>query len=116
MPIKSQIVVLLFFIFSSCGENKPPKPKVFIEQDKMEQILMEIHISDAIAAEKANGNAALEKNIADQGQQQILNNYTIGKPAFDSMYAYYVRQPGVLNEMYANIITALSKKQAQLAR
>jgi hypothetical protein len=30
----------------------------------MEQILMEIHISDAIAEEKANGNAALEKNIA----------------------------------------------------
>jgi hypothetical protein len=38
----------------------------------MEQILMEIHISDAIAEEKANGNAALEKNIAAQGLTQIL--------------------------------------------
>jgi hypothetical protein len=103
-------------VCSSCQGDKLQKPKVFIEQDKMEQILMEIHISDAIAAEKANGNAALEKNIADLGQQQILVNYKIKKQDFDSVYAYYVRQPDVLNEMYTNIITELSKKQAQLAR
>lgn len=116
MSIKNLIFFFSFFACSSCGNNKPAPPKVFIEQDKMEQILMEIHISDAIAAEKANGNAALEKNIADQGLAQILTNYKLTKRQFDSVYVYYVRQPEVLNEMYADIITELSKKQAQLAR
>lgn len=116
MSIRNQIIFLLLFVFSSCENDKPTKPKVFIEKEKMEQILMEIHISDAIAEEKANGNAALEKNIADQGLAQILANYKLSKPQFDSVYVYYVRQPDVLNEMYVNIITELSKKQAQLAR
>lgn len=116
MSIRNQIIFLLLFVFSSCENDKPTKPKVFIEKEKMEQILMEIHISDAIAEEKANGNAALEKNIAAQGLTQILTNYKLSKPDFDSVYVYYVRQPDVLNDMYVNIITELSKKQSQLAR
>lgn len=116
MSIRNQIIFLLLLVCSSCQGDKPQKPKVFIEQEKMEQILMEIHISDAIAEEKANGNAALEKNIAAQGLTQILTNYKLSKPDFDSVYVYYVRQPDVLNGMYVNIITELSKKQAQLAR
>lgn len=116
MEIRNWLFFLVFILLAACTQDKPSKPKVFIEKDKMEQILLEIHLSDAIAEEKANGNSVLEKDIALQGLTQILANHKLSKPDFDSVYVYYVRQPDLLNEMYTNIITELSKKQAQLAR
>lgn len=116
MSIRNSFILLYLLFLASCEQDKPSKPKVFIEKGKMEQILMEIHLSDAIAEEKAKGNSALERDIASQGLNQILMNHKLSKTDFDSVYVYYVRQPDVLNEMYTNIITELSKKQAQLAQ
>lgn len=99
----------------SCKQSldKPKKPEVFLEQKQMEELLLEIHISDAIAQEKAHGNLDLEKNLSEQGLNQILQNHHLRKQSFDSLYAYYIKQPDLMNAMYQNIITDLSKKQAQ---
>jgi len=113
---KGFICFSLLLFLSACTSDVRKKPKVFLEKDKMEKILLEIHISDAIAEEKAQGNSALEKNIAMQGLHQILANHKISEPDFDSIYNYYVLQPELLNEMYTNIITEMSKKQAHVAR
>lgn len=104
-------------LFSACneGHEKLKKPDVFLEQKAMEELLLEIHLSDAIAQEKSNGNPALEKDLSEQGLKQILQNHQLRKTSFDSLYEFYVRQPELLDEMYANIITNLSKKQAELA-
>lgn len=88
---------------------------MFLSQTEMEKLLVEIHLADAIAQEKSNGNLELEKNLSEQGLNQILQNYKLKKQDFDSLYVYYIRQPELMNEMYNNIIEELSRKQAELA-
>ncbi|HEY0261933.1 MAG TPA: DUF4296 domain-containing protein [Chitinophagales bacterium] len=113
---KLGLLLLLTLSFFSCRQNidKPKKPAVFLEQKAMGNLLTEIHLSDAIAQEKANGNLDLEKNLSQQGLNQILQNHKLRKTSFDSLYAYYIKQPELMNEMYQHIITNLSKKQAEL--
>ena len=114
--MKTLTISLFALSLFSCSQylDKPKKPEVFLEQKEMEKLLVEIHISDAIAQEKAHGNLDLEKNLAEQGLSQILQNHHMKKAAFDSLYKYYLKQPDVMNAMYQNIITDLSRKQAQL--
>ena len=114
---RSITISILAFSLFGCSEKleKPAKPAVFLEQKQMEELLVEIHISDAIAQEKAHGNLDLEKNLSEQGLNQILQNHHLKKQAFDSLYSYYIKQPDLMNTMYQNIIIDLSKKQAQFA-
>lgn len=119
MKNKQVFSTLLFIsiLLSACneGREKIKQPEVFLEQKAMEELLIEIHLSDAIAQEKSNGNLDLEKNLSEQGLKQILQNHNLRKTSFDSLYEFYVRQPELLDVMYANIIANLSKKQAELA-
>lgn len=108
--------VLFVFLFGcNEGSEKPKRPDVFLSQAEMETLLMEIHLADAIAQEKSNGNLSMEKTLSEQGFYQILQNYRLNKKDFDSLYAYYIRQPELMNEMYNNIVEALSRKQVELA-
>lgn len=119
MQVRQTISSLLFIstllVGCSEGREKPKPPKVLLEQKEMEKILIEIHLSDAIAQEKSNGNLDMEKNLTEQGMKQILQNYRLSKKDFDSLYAFYIQQPELMNIMYQNIIADLSKKQAELA-
>ena len=82
----------------------------------METLLLAIHLGDAAAEEKAKGNIALERYLAAQNMQQVLKNHKITRPAYDSLYNYYIIQPEILHDMYAHILADLSKKQAEVAQ
>jgi hypothetical protein len=82
----------------------------------MKVILMEIHLSDAIAEQKANGNKELEKSIANKGFVQILKNYSLSEKDFNTSFKFYQDKPEVVNKMYAEIIEELSKRQAKVSQ
>lgn len=108
---------ILFAMFlSSCKPQTDNKANPILEIDKMKVILMEIHISDAIAEQKANGNRELEKSIANKGFKQILKNHAISEKDFNTSFKFYQNKPEIVNKMYAEIIEELSKRQAQVSQ
>jgi hypothetical protein len=110
------IIISVIFFASSCSTKSSNKPTKFLEQKEFVNILVEIHLSDATAEEKAQGDVKIENLIASKGIAQILKNKNLNRPQFDSIFNFYVRDPKLLNEVYTDVIDELSRKQAELVR
>ena len=115
MKKKFLIIFTALFLFS-CSSEKPEKPEVFLEEKEFTDLLTEIHLSDAVAEEKGKGDANVEQLIAAKGTEQILKNKHLSQEQFDTIFSYYMNQPLLMKKIYTEVLTRLSRKQAELAR
>ncbi len=100
----------------ACNQPNDDRPKLFLGAEKMKLILTEVHLSDAIAEQQANGNRGLEVVLAQKGLEQVLKNYTLTQLQLDSNLRYYQQRPIELNKIYEQLLTDLSKRQAELSK
>ena len=88
--------------------------------DKLENefvsLLVEIHLSDAVAEEKGKGDNKIEQMLAAKGMEQILKNKNLSRGQFDTIFSYYLNDPIEMKKIYTQVVTELSKKQAELVR
>jgi hypothetical protein len=113
-----KIFIILFIICfsSSCNTAPNSKPSKFLEQKEFVKLLVEIHLSDAVAEEKVQGDVKIENLIAKKGINQILKNNNLSNVQFDSIFKFYVKDPTLLNQVYTEVIEELNRKQAELVR
>lgn len=100
----------------ACKQTNDNRPKLFLDDEKMKLILTEVHLSDAIAEQQANGNRGLEVVLAQKGLTQVLKNYTLTQLQLDSNLAYYQQRPTELNKIYEQLLADLSKRQAEMSK
>ena len=104
------IIISVIFFASSCRTESSNKPTKFLEQKEFVNILVEIHLSDAVAEEKVQGDVKIENLIAKKGINQILKNNNLSNVQFDSIFKFYVKDPTLLNQVYTEVIEELKKK------
>ena len=101
-----------FFIilFISCSDKKRV-PSELIQPAKMQAILMDILIIDAVNSIKQGADQSL--NITDLNSKSIatvLKNYQISDAAFKKSYSYYLAHPDILKPI-ADSISAIASRQ-----
>ncbi|MFN5135554.1 MAG: DUF4296 domain-containing protein [Chitinophagaceae bacterium] len=101
-----------FFIilFISCSDKKRV-PSELIQPAKMQAILMDILIIDAVNSVKQGADQSL--NITDLNSKSIatvLKNYQISDAAFKKSYSYYLAHPDILKPI-ADSISAIAARQ-----
>ena len=101
-----------FFIilFISCSDKKRV-PSELIQPAKMQSILMDILIIDAVNSIKQGADQSL--NITDLNSKSIatvLENYQISDAAFKKSYSYYLAHPDILKPI-ADSISAIASRQ-----
>lgn len=101
-----------FFIilFISCSDKKRV-PSELIQPAKMQAILMDILIIDAVNSIKQGADQSL--NITDLNSKSIatvLKNYQISDAAFKKSYSYYLAHPDILKPI-ADSISAIAARQ-----
>lgn len=101
-----------FFIilFISCSDKKRV-PSELIQPAKMQSILMDILIIDAVNSIKQGADQSL--NITDLNSKSIatvLKNYQISDAAFKKSYSYYLAHPDILKPI-ADSISAIAARQ-----
>lgn len=92
-----------FFVFFSIGCSNDlivKKPKNYIERDKMEKVLHDIIVLDAI---KNNSYNEFEINYVDAGDIIFKNNGIDSVTFVDNMH-YYSSNPEVFEMMIKNIL------------
>jgi hypothetical protein len=97
------LVLVCFFLLPNCAFKKEIKPPAdLIGADSMELILTNLTITEA----------ALNNGVANDTLKKInvLANYNISGPRFDSSFAYYTKNPKKLKEIYAKVLEDLNKK------
>lgn len=83
-----------------------------INKSKLEQILIDIHISDVLIDQRnMPRDSIFMYHNADL--RQILKNYDVSLEDFKNTYNYYAHDPKELDLVYLDVIEQLSEMQAR---
>jgi hypothetical protein len=107
---------LLFgiFLLALCGcHRSDDTPAGLIPEDKMVQVQVDIHIADAVVEHKS-GVQVVNIPLTNALYDRIYKNYGITAAQYKASYKYYEGHPDIMDRMYTQIITELSKKEAVL--
>jgi hypothetical protein len=110
-----QFIGLIFLLLCACKQELPDVPADIIPMDKMKTLLTEMHVADAIAETKAQGGED-EKALTRTYTNQVLKNNGTTYAEFMKSFAFYQRNPALLNRMYDEILAELSKREEQAGK
>jgi hypothetical protein len=109
----STLLILLLFFACAPSNEKDKMPDDIIPQEKMVNILSDMHIAEAMARNKIH--------LGDTNVQTVINYYgviykknNISEANFKKSYEYYMHHPLLLDSVYSEIITKLSDQQVRL--
>jgi hypothetical protein len=111
--------VIVFFI-SACSHSKDKpvsmdKPEGLIPQEKMIQILTDIHIAEALIVQ-VQGRGQDVNSATGHYYTTILKKHQITRTNFSQSIEYYSYNTKQISEIYTEVITNLSKIQAEETR
>jgi hypothetical protein len=107
------IIILLSSI--GCKHIADDKPAGLVPQDQMIQILADIHIADAVVDQKS-GQQATNLPLTNALYTRIFQNYHITAAQYKASYKYYEVHPKLMDDIYTQVITELSKREAILKK
>lgn len=109
-------LLFIIILLSLCGCNHADdKPADLIPEDKMVKVFMDIHVADATVEQKygaQNPNPALSNAL----YERIYHNHGISAAQYKSSYKYYEARPELMDKIYTQVITELSKEEAVLGK
>ena len=83
--------------------------------NKMKLILIDMHITDAIAETKAQMGGD-ERILSEKYDEQLFKNYGVTHADFIKSYKFYENNPSLLNKMYDDILNELSKREEEAGK
>ena len=83
--------------------------------DKMETILADMHMTDAVAETKAQMGMN-EKLLAQEYHEEVLKNHGTTREEFLKSYKFYEANPKLLNKMYDDILSSMSKREEGIGK
>ncbi len=110
--MKHLLFIIILLSLGGCSRFKDPKPADLIPQEKMIQVLADIHVADALVEHRSGTQNNLPLTSALYAR--IYHNYGITAAQYKSSYSYYEAHPVQMDRMYEQVITELSKKEALL--
>ena len=109
--IFSVLLCLCGLIFFSCSKKQEKIPQGIIPKDKMVHVMADIHIAEAHA--QFNGVFDDAKSIRQGYYKFIFAKYKINSGQLMKSWTFYASHPAIFSGIYEEVITELSKRQAE---
>jgi Domain of unknown function (DUF4296) len=112
--IKFIKVCLFLFVITlgSCSKNQEVIPDSVLKKEKMVLILSDLHLLEAqVQMSNYNQNDSTKLIVASAYKDIFLKNKVEAKQ-FQRSYEYYQVRPELMSEIYKDVITELSRRQA----
>ncbi len=110
-----RLIPLLFIFLMACKDKLPEVPAGVIPMNKMQHILADMHVADAVAQNKAQMGMN-EKLLTEEYTMQVYNNYNVTREEFLKSYKFYEANPVLMNIMYDSILEDLSKREEAVGK
>ena len=102
---------ILFFIFS-CKQAEEKIPSDILSKEKMVKVLVDIHLAEAnVTIKNLAGDDA--NKLATAYYQHIYKSHRISKEEFKKSFLFYSQHPQLLEKIYDEVLSELSKKQVE---
>jgi hypothetical protein len=108
-------IFLLTLIGCSRFKTGSSTPSGIISQDSMIGILVDIHVADAVADQRFGADKP-NRAFINAMYEQIYKNHHITAAQYKESYKYYETHPAEMDKMYEQIITEISKREADIKK
>lgn len=105
-------IALIMLSLGCKPANKQSKPKNIIGRDTMVMILADIHVLEASLGIKVFEDRKMNQT-RNHIKQKIYKNYSVSKKQFLLSYDYYAMQSATIDSIYMDVISEISKRQAE---
>jgi len=120
--MKSSVSKILFvgfsivvgLTFSSCSKKTVDVPGDILTKEELVPVLVDIHLAQA-AAGISQLNDSMRYSVNDYSAS-IFKLHHLSREKYDSSLEFYTAHPELLEEIYAEVINELSKKQGEAER
>jgi len=102
------IFLLLIFVLMSCDKLPIEKPENLIKENKMINMLVDIHIAEATFNHYRYDTTMLKSTSADF-YYSVLDKYEVQDSLFEKSFAFYVSTPRQFERMYRKVMNKLSE-------
>lgn len=109
------IGILLLTLVGCAHRGGPVAPDNLITRDSMISIMVDIHIADAIGDQRY-GTDKPNRDFINGVYRRIYQNHHITADQYKASFRYYEGHPDDMNKMYEQVITELSKKEAEMKK
>ena len=101
-------------VFISCSKRGEKIPADIIPEDKMVQILVEVHLAESQSQMSVQYNDI--RYLKQSYYQYIFKKHQTNYKQLEKSFNYYAAHPDIFSKIYDEVITGLSKKQAETGR
>jgi hypothetical protein len=110
--VKRFFCILSLTVLFGCGQENSQMPAHLLPQDKMVQILADVHIAEArIENRILYPDTALM--VFSNEQQRILERHAVEEKVFRETYRFYLSDLRRMDKLYEIILDTLSVREAK---
>ncbi len=96
-------------------QNTAEKPNNLVSPEKMEQMLSELHIVDALINQK-NIAADSAKKLSTDYYDLIYRKYAVTANDFNKSFQYYLHNPADMDSIYVKVLENLNMEDLKLKK
>ena len=108
--VRNIIYIVLLCGYISCGGEEKEIPGNIIPEDKMIEVITEVELTQALIKLKFSQTDTIEKQ---QLFNQVYEQFDVSEEQFNLSLDYYCKKPKQLHDMYIEVISKLSERQAE---
>lgn len=112
---KSLLFVSGIFLLISCAAKEEKTPSSVLTKDNMIQLVIDIQLAEATINLSNYGQSNLP-NDKEKLFEAIYKKHHTSKKIVEESFFYYTGHPEQFEKIYEEVITGLSKKQAELSK
>jgi hypothetical protein len=105
------LFILVGMIFFSCSRKPVNIPETVLSREEMVSVLVDIHLAQALVGIN-QFNDSLHYNLSDY-LSSVFQMHHLTREKYARSLEFYTDHPELLDEMYADVINELSKKQSE---
>lgn len=107
-------VLFVFLFFFSCSKKEEKIPAGIISKEKMVQLLVDYHLAEAQTQFHSTTDDA--KTLKQSYYKFIFAKHKTDYNKLKKSFDFYSSHPEIFSKIYDDVITELSKKQAEASK
>ena len=103
----------LLFLFN-CSSNEVKAPKNILSKDKMIELMVDVHIADAMTLEKKIKDIKLSNQLKKSYLVSVLDKHNVSLEEFESSISFYEDNLEEMLEIYNEVMIKITELEAEL--
>tara|TARA_B100000902_G_scaffold40126_1_gene47721 strand:- start:51146 stop:51499 length:354 start_codon:yes stop_codon:yes gene_type:complete len=104
--------IILFSLILACNFPNNKIPEGILMKDKFTAVLKHVHLAEGSYELQKKYGKEEAGNILLKEYEKIFITYNIDEQDFQNSLKYYAANPGILEEIYSEIISTISEERA----